>query len=75
MPNQYPKAGQNPLGRVQWQEVVVMNKTPISPNIDVGETLFSNHLRIIAHGVGGTIVDRITIGSSPRGLFYVAASC
>jgi hypothetical protein len=59
----YPKAGLNPLGRMQWVEVVVINKAPGNAENEVGETVHSEHLRIVAQGAGGTIVDRINQGT------------
>jgi hypothetical protein len=62
----HSKAAQNPLGRVQWQEVVVLNKDPMNPDDDFGETVLSDRLRIVAQGAGGTVTDRINLGRSGR---------
>jgi hypothetical protein len=62
----HSKAAQNPLGRVQWQEVVVLNKDPMNPDDDFGETVLSDRLRIVAQGAGGTVTDRINLGKSGR---------
>jgi hypothetical protein len=58
----HSKAAQNPLGRVQWQEVVVVNKDPMNPDDDFGQTVLSDSLRIVAQGAGGTVTDRINLG-------------
>jgi len=56
------KGPHNPLGRMQWQELMVINKDPFNPDDDFGETVLSDDLRIVSQGAGGTITDRINIG-------------
>ncbi|KAF2669252.1 hypothetical protein BT63DRAFT_479117 [Microthyrium microscopicum] len=56
------KGPHNPLGRMQWQEITVINKDPRSPDNDFGQTVQSDSLRIVAQGAGGTITDRINVG-------------
>jgi hypothetical protein len=58
----FPKAGQNPLGRMIWESVSVINRDPAKPEDDFGQTVLSDSLRIVAQGNGGTIVDRINLG-------------
>jgi hypothetical protein len=58
----FSRAATNPLGRMQWQEVVVINKDPDNPDLDVGQTVLSDNLRIVSQGVGGAITDRINLG-------------
>jgi hypothetical protein len=58
----YAKAGNNPLGRMNWQEICVVNKDPQNPDDDFGQVIGSDSLRIISQGAGGTITDRINIG-------------
>lgn len=61
---EYAKMGNNPLGRMNWQEVSVVNKDPQNPDDDFGEVVGSDSLRIVANGAGGTITDRINLGMS-----------
>jgi len=56
------KGPPNPLGRMQWQELSVINGDPQNPDDDFGQTVLSSNLRIIASGAGGTVTDRINIG-------------
>jgi hypothetical protein len=58
----YSRAAQNPLGRMNWQEVVVLNKDPENPNHDFGQTVLSDNLRMVSQGAGGTVTDRINLG-------------
>jgi hypothetical protein len=61
-PDLFPKAAQNPLGRMQWDRALVINSDPRNPDDDFGQTLASANLRILAQGTGGTIVDRVNVG-------------
>jgi hypothetical protein len=59
---EYEKMGHNPLGRMNWQELCVVNKDPINPDDNFGQIIGSDSLRIVANGAGGTITDRINLG-------------
>jgi hypothetical protein len=60
----YAKAGNNPLGRMNWQELCVVNKDPHNPDDDFGQVVGSDSLRIISQGAGGTITDRVNLGKT-----------
>jgi hypothetical protein len=59
---EYEKAGDNPLSRIHWAELTVINKDPHNPDDDFGEVIGSDALRIISVAPGATVTDRINLG-------------
>ncbi|QDS70578.1 hypothetical protein FKW77_010546 [Venturia effusa] len=57
----YGPASRNPLGRLTWQELVVINSDPKNPDHDVGQTVLSDNLRIVSQAAAGTMTDRVNV--------------
>lgn len=58
----YGPASRNPLGRLTWQELIVINSDPRNPDHEVGQTVLSDSLRIISQAAAGTMTDRVNVG-------------
>lgn len=58
----YGPASRNPLGRLTWQELIVINGDPRNPDHDIGQTVLSDSLRIISQAAAGTMTDRVNVG-------------
>ncbi|KAF2434827.1 hypothetical protein EJ08DRAFT_432106 [Tothia fuscella] len=58
----YSPASRNPLAHLRWQHLSVVNKDPENPDHDVGQTIMSEHLRIIATAAEGSWTDRMNLG-------------
>ncbi|KAE9991597.1 hypothetical protein EG327_011365 [Venturia inaequalis] len=58
----YGPASRNPLGRLTWQELIVINSDPRNPEHDIGQTVLSDNLRIISQAAAGTMTDRVNVG-------------
>jgi hypothetical protein len=58
----FSRSSQNPMTQLQWQNLLVINKDPENPDHDVGQTILSEHLRVIAQAVEGTWTDRMNLG-------------
>jgi hypothetical protein len=58
----FSAASRNPLGRMHWQHLTVINNDPENPDHEVGQTIMSDGLRVIAHAAEGTLTDRMNLG-------------
>jgi hypothetical protein len=58
----YSPASRDPLGRLTWQELIVINGDPTNPDHNVGQTVLSDNLRVISQSAAGTMTDRINVG-------------
>jgi hypothetical protein len=58
----FSPASRNPLSRMQWQHLIVVNRDPENPDHAIGQTIMSESLRVIAQASEGTLTDRINLG-------------
>jgi hypothetical protein len=56
-------ASRNPLGRMQWQHLIVVNNDPQNPDHTVGQTVGSDSMRVIAQAAEGTLTDRMNLAT------------
>jgi hypothetical protein len=55
------KGPHNPLGRMQWQDITVINGDPQNPDDDFGQVVLSSSLRIVATSTSGMVTDRMNL--------------
>jgi hypothetical protein len=57
-----PHRDPSPLIGMKWQAVSVINGDPLSPDHEIGKTVLSDSLRVLAQAADGTLTDRINLG-------------
>lgn len=57
-----PHHDPSPLIGMKWQAASVINGDPFSPDHEIGRTVLSDSLRILAQAADGTLTDRINVG-------------